>query len=113
MSGEGLFSPADGSGYLSSSDWRWDADTNTIIVTACASADQLTDEPYGIIVFSLIKLPDYLIPLNPLKIKAYSDFEMTQLLLSEVKDDDDAYNAMTPGKMDLDMFEPSDYFANA
>ena len=55
-----------------------------------------------------MKLPDYLIPINPLKMKAYADIFRTQLVLSDIKDDNEAYNQMRPGFLTLDSIIPSD-----
>lgn len=113
--GEGLFAPSGAQlgeqGFVL--DFTVDIFNNIVTVNACKNSDSLIDKPYGKIVFSLVKLPDYLIPITPLKIRAFNDKDQTQLLLAEDKNDNDAYNELVPGFMKLDSFEANNEFANA
>jgi hypothetical protein len=47
----------------------------------------LSSRPFGNIIFGVVRLPDYLVKIKPIKIKAYADSLMTQLVLEESNDE--------------------------
>jgi hypothetical protein len=81
------------------------------MIKGCQDTSQLTEKPFGAITFSVIKLPDYMLQISPMFIHAYSDALRTQVLVSETRDDNAAFNQLMPGFLTLDAFLPSDYSA--
>jgi hypothetical protein len=75
--GDGIFKPKNQGNYLSTDEFRVDLSTNTVTVSACQDPSTLSSKPYGTIVFGVIKLPDYMVKIRPLLIKAYADSLMT------------------------------------
>ena len=72
INGSGIFKPVSGT-YISSDNFSVNNAENTITVTGCQDSDNLTAKPSGSLVFGVVKIPDYLIPITPLEVKAYSD----------------------------------------
>lgn len=80
IQGSGFFKPVSGN-YISNTDFTVDLNDNSISIKGCRDPSTLTSKPSGGLVFGVVKIPDYLIPISALLAKTFDDASYLHLIM--------------------------------
>lgn len=84
-----------------------------MLVEGCRLPDALSATPFGTLIVSFIKLPDYIQEIDPIKVKVYADTFQSNLVIDDTQTAKLDQSDLTPGEIVAELFKPSNYYASA